>query len=206
MSGNVIFLTSLLRDKFEQSALVARGVGNPDNHVSPWYETTGIVLEDLCSKFTNISVSPRRDIEAAKRPDFALTRKIIKTDTDGKSKLFLDFPLLCEVKRREGTSKGISKGAKQMTAAQKQLEHYASFVFEMFPDQATLILLAVSGVFWSFKVVDRRCPAAPSIEDEPDEELDYDPKYGATWADYSESDDSTSVRIFDFWVISHHCI
>ena len=93
--------------------------------------------------------SPQREIGAAKlltsleRSRTRPTIMLVAVPGRLAAVLFSVFPSFARSKGAKKTEGSTT----QMRAAKNQLEHYASFLFEMFAHQQSAVLLAVSGVY-----------------------------------------------------------
>lgn len=132
-------------------------------------------LDEIVDSIGNMTLDSIRSISIpsyrnrARIPDLAITRKVSFPRPDNTSCLsqlsrkvtYVGYPLLVELKPSGARSDDIRKslhGAHiPIFHARNQLRNQASHLFRMYPHQQYVILIAVSGFWWSYSV---RCRAA----------------------------------------------
>ncbi|KAF8438038.1 hypothetical protein L210DRAFT_3545282 [Boletus edulis BED1] len=124
-------------------------------------------------------------------PDFAITRKVSFLRPDNFSQVlhldrrvtYLGLPLLAELKvsgaRCHDIQTSLLNAIKPMTLARDQLFKQASHLFQMYPHQESVILVAISGFWWSYFIYPRALsekfgppPKDDDNEEEEEEDLD----------------------------------
>ncbi|KAN0082847.1 hypothetical protein V8E55_008642 [Tylopilus felleus] len=146
-----------------------------------------VTLDSICS----ISVPSHRD--RTRIPDFAITRKVSflrPNNTSHFSHLsrrvtYVGFPLLAELKRPghrcDDISMSLSHSRRPMTLARGQLLHQAFHLFHMYPHQQSVILIAITGFWWSYCIYSReqmesQLPPEEKKDDEEEEAEEQEPE------------------------------
>ncbi|KAN0082901.1 hypothetical protein V8E55_008696 [Tylopilus felleus] len=144
-------------------------------------------LDSICTQ----SVSSHND--RTRIPDFAITRKVSFPRPENTSHFshlsrrvtYVGFPLLAELKRPGHRSDDIGLSLDnvrfQMALARGQLSKQASHLFNMYPHQDSVILIAIAGFWWSYSIYSRQ-----QMEDNP-------PLAGKANVDEDEEDDLQEV-------------
>lgn len=158
--------THLLSTHDEQDDEVQDDVGN----------TT---LDSICS----ISIPSHRN--RSRIPDLAITRKVSFPRPNNVSQVthldrrvtYFSFPLLAELKpsgaRCHDVETSLVNAIRPMTLARDQLCKQACHLFQMYPHQESVVLLAISGFWWSCFIYPRMFMGKyPPPEDEEDDEDD----------------------------------
>ncbi|KAF8548344.1 hypothetical protein OG21DRAFT_1489472 [Imleria badia] len=113
------------------------------------------------------SVSVPSHCNRSRIPDFAITRKVSFLRPDNVSQVlhldrrvtYLGVPLLAELKisgaRCHDIRTSLSNAIRPMNLARDQLFKQAYHLFQMYPHQESVILLAISGFWWSYFVYPR---------------------------------------------------
>ncbi|KAG6374941.1 hypothetical protein JVT61DRAFT_3693 [Boletus reticuloceps] len=148
------------------------------------------VLDDLLDGVGNISlgsihsatVPSHRD--RSRIPDFAISQTLFSTQANDSVHLsglsrgvtYVGYPLLTELKRPGHHSDNIhthlSNSRHWMTLARGQLYNQAFHLFHMYPHQQSVILIAISGLWWSYCIYSRKQmeKGSPPVDEEGDEE------------------------------------
>lgn len=144
-------------------------------------------LDSICS----LSVPSHRD--RSRIPGFAITRKVSFPRPDNTSHFshlsrrvtYVGFPLLAELKRPGHRSNDIRTSLLHsrlgMARARGQLHSQAYHLFYMYPHQESVILIAITGFWWSYSIYSRQM-----MEDNP-------PLAGKADVDEDEGDDFEEV-------------
>ena len=155
--------------------------------------TEGEELDDTMFEVGNITLDSIRSIsvpshrDRARIPDFAITRKVSFPRPDNTSHFshlsrrvtYVGFPLLVELKasgpRSDDIRTSLSNARQPMLLARNQVHKQALHLFNMYPHQRTVILIAVTGIWWSYSVYSREpMEGYPSVKDDADDEGDID--------------------------------
>lgn len=119
-------------------------------------------------------------------PDFAITRRVSFLRPDHVSQVmhldrrvtYFGYPLLAELKssgpRCHNIQTSMTNATKPMNLARDQLFKQAYHLFQMYPHQESVLLLAVSGFWWSYFVYPRALSQklAPPVDDGDDDDDD----------------------------------
>ena len=128
------------------------------------------------------SISVPSHCDRSRIPDFAITRKVSSPRPDNTSHFshlsrrvtYVGFPLLVELKRPGRRSEvirtSLSNSRRSTTLARGQLHQQAFHPFHMYPHQQSVILIAITGFWWSYCIYFREQMESESPEEGVDEE------------------------------------
>lgn len=150
----------------------------PDHLKSTEDEELDEVMDDVgnttLESIRSISIPSHRN--RARIPDLAITRKVSFLRPDNSSDLsqlsrrvtYVGYPLLAELKpcspRSDDIRQSLYSAFIPMVHARSQVYKQACHLFHMYPHQQSVILIAISGFWWSYSVFSRA-----RMKDEPSE-------------------------------------
>ena len=119
-------------------------------------------------------------------PDFVITRKDrIQREIPSRAKwpgtcqrrvIYVGIPLLCECKpsasRTDSRVHGLLGTYFKMSEAQEDVKNQGRYLFKKYPKQESVILLAVSGFWWTYCVASRHFLEGPLLLEDKDYEGD----------------------------------
>ncbi|KAG0702569.1 hypothetical protein DFH29DRAFT_920994 [Suillus ampliporus] len=162
-------------------------------------------------------------VDHALVPDFAITRKLPRTRQRhmynmwglGHRVGYVGIPLLCEIKRSgkrcHSIAEALSDAATMMDVAQDQVVYQAANLFRMYPHQQSVILIAVTGFWWTYQIAERETVGVAGVmtdeedddplpgEDEDDEEAVEQDSIHHYREDQIDSDSSSSSDPMDLF-------
>ncbi|KAG1730944.1 uncharacterized protein EDB91DRAFT_1155603 [Suillus paluster] len=106
-------------------------------------------------------------VDHALVPDFAITRKLPRVRQRhinnmwglGRRVAYVGIPLLCEIKRSgrrcHSVTEALLDAAGMMNVAQHQVVYQAANLFRMRPHQDSVILIAATGFWWTYRIAER---------------------------------------------------
>lgn len=145
-------------------------------------------LDEVQDDVGNVTLSSIRSISVphhsnrCRIPDIAITRKVSFPRPDNISGIihlsrrvtYVGIPLLAELKpsgpRCHNIRKSLSNATMPMTHAREQLIKQAHHLFQAYPHQKSVILVAITGFWWSYTVFHSEQTNSHQLVDEEEEE------------------------------------
>jgi len=153
---------------------------SPHHFLSPEDEDFADAGNITLASIRTISVPSHRN--RCRIPDLAITHKIPFLPPQSVSQClhptwgirYLGFPLLAELKasgaRCRNVRTSLSNAAMPMSLAREQVNKQALHLFKMYPHQDSVILLAITGFWWSYRIFLRETADHLTAVDEEEED------------------------------------